>query len=184
MAKKTKIKSQTRSAYNKWRTLKWSLYGGTYTLPLVPAMVMVGVNWDEWVAQSRNAWSIGLGFGMLLLTVFITILGIAKKDEVINKIASPLFYFAGILALWAFSLLFLSRIASEFGYMLLWTCLGLLAGASADQVNRSLVKKELAFYKKLIVDVGLDSKTEKRKLQKQLAKEEAEREKAARQPVE
>ena len=184
MAKKVKLKSQTRSAYNKWRTLKWSLYGGTYTLPLVPAMVMVGVNWDEWVAQSRNAWSIGLGFGMLLLTVFITILGIAKKDEFVKKFVSPLFYFGGILALWGFSLLFLARIASAFGYMLLWTCLGLLGGAIADQVNRSLVQKEVIYYKKLIIDVGLDEKTEKRKLQKQLAKQEAERIKAAQQPVE
>lgn len=184
MAKKPKIKSQTRSAYNKLRAIKWSLYGGTYVLPLVPAAVMVGVNWESWVAQTRNGWSLGLGFGMLLLTIFITILGIAKKDEVINKVASPLFYFAGVLGLWAFSLLFLASIAHEFGLMLLYTCAGLLAGATADQVNRSYIKKEVAFYKKLIIDSGLDKKEEERKLKKQLAKQEAEREKAARQPVE
>ena len=132
----------------------------------------------------ENPWSLGLGFGMLILTVLVTILGIAKRDEVVKKFISPLFYFAGLLALWGFSLLFLARIASEFGYMLLWICLGLISGASADQVNRSKVQKEVVFYKKLIVDVGLDKKTEKKKLIKKLAKEEADRIKAEREAVE
>lgn len=189
MAKEKNQKSKTLSAYRKWTAAKWSLYAGTYVLPVVPAAIMVGVNWDEWFAQTgNNGWSLGLGFGSLLLALLITIIGIAKKDKLLSEKVSPLYYFAGVLVLWAVALMFLANVLQNFGQMLLYTSFGLIAGATSDQVNKVYVVKESAFYKELVDTNGLNARWEhkkaKRQDKKELAAQEAERERAERQATE
>lgn len=170
-----KEKSKTKSSYRKWNTVKWSLYAGTYTLPLVPAGIVTGVNWNEWF-NKENSWSIGLGFGMLLITVLITIIGVAKRDKIMSEKVSSLYYLAAVLACWAIVLMFLASIANQFGYMLLYTCFGLLGGATCDQVRKSKVDGEVEFYKQLLIDNGL-LESERRKRQRQeLARREAQNE--------
>lgn len=148
-----KKKTKTQKKYRNLQIVRWSLYSGTYLIPLVPAGIMLGINWEEWF--SKDQWSIGLGFGMLLLTILITILGIAKKDEVVKKNVSALFYFAGLMSLWAVSLMFLASIANEFGYMLLYTACGLLGGATCEQINKTKIIKEVDQYKKILIQSGL-----------------------------
>jgi len=173
-----KPKSKTKSTYNKYRVAKYSLKAGTYVVPLVPDATILGVNWEEWVNQS-NSWSLGVGFTSLLLTVIMTIWGIAKRDEVVKKNISPLFYLAILLAMWAICLMFLATIASNFGYLLLAASAGLIGGATCDQVNKSKIIPETEFYKKIMQDAGLDEKYNKREAIKQQAYAEAMREKAA-----
>lgn len=177
-----KKKTNTEKSYIKWNVAKWSLYAGTYMIPLVPAGVMVGINWEEWFAKDQ--WSIGLGLGMLLLTILITILGIAKKDDVVKENVSTLFYFAGLMSLWAVSLMFLASIANEFGYMLLYTACGLAGGATCDQVNKSKVKNQVKFYKEVLTASGLDDKAEKKRKIYERALEEAKKEKEEREKFE
>lgn len=167
-----KIKSKTKSTYRKWNTAKWSLYAGTYVLPLTPAAIITAVNWDEWFNKENN-WSIGLGFGMMLVTVLITIIGVAKRDKILNEKVSSLYYLAAILACWAIVLMFLASIANQFGFMLLYTCFGLIGGATCDQVRKSKVDEEVKFYKELVQEAGLDIREQKRKEKKEKARQEA-----------
>lgn len=177
-----KEKSATKSAYRKWNAAKWSLYCGTYACPLVPAVAITAVHWEEWF-QKDSGWSIGLGFGSLLLTVLLTIIGVAKRDKILNEKVSSLYYLSGILACWAIVLMFLASIANQFGYMLLYTAMGLLGGATCDQIRKSKVDSEVMFYRELICDVGLDDRLRKRNEKREKARREAEEE-AKRRAVE
>lgn len=177
---KAKTKSKTLATYKRYRALKWGLYSSVYALPLVPASVLTAINWDEWVAQTGNSWSLGLGFGSLLLSLLITILAVAKKDKFLKDLLSPVFYIALILGVWSVSFLLLSSILHNFGQMLLFTSLSLIVSGGADQVRTKLVEPQLSFYKDLVVTNKLNPKwEEKRKLKEErtrLATEEALRE--------
>lgn len=167
MGKKNKVKSK----YIKWKVAKVSLHAGTYVCPLVPAGIMIGINWHKWF-NSSNQWSIGLGFGSLLLSALITIIGVAKRDEVINKNVSSLFYLAAVMACWAISLMFLASIANQFGYMLLYTAMGLIGGATCDQINRMKVNKEVALYQGAFNDSNMDKLAiKKEKILKEIEEE-------------
>ena len=85
-------------------------------------------------------------------------------------------YLAAILACWAIVLMFLASIANQFGYMLLYTCFGLLGGATCDQIRKSKVDGEVEFYKQLLIDNGLIESERRRKERQELAKQEAEKE--------
>lgn len=173
-----KAKSVTKSTYKKWKFARYSLKTSTYLLPLVPEGIILGINWNEWFS-SQQGWSIGLGFGSLLVTIFVTILGIAKRDEFFNKNVSALFYLSGLMAMWAVVLMFLASIANQFGIMLLYTSMGICAGAVCDQVNRMVVIPESEWYKKMIIEVGLNPKEEKRKAIREKARQEAIKERNA-----
>lgn len=173
-----KAKSVTKRTYKKWKITRYSLKASTYLLPLVPEGIILGINWNEWFA-TKESWSIGLGFGSLLVTVLVTILGIAKRDEFINKNVSSLFYLSGLMAMWAVVLMFLASIANQFGIMLLYTSAGICAGATCDQVNKAVVIPEVEWYKEMLKDVGLDQKEEKRKAIREKARQEAIKEKEA-----
>lgn len=167
-----KQKSITKSSYKKWKAIKYTLYGGTYVCPLIPAVVITGLNWSDWFAGD-NSWSIGLGFGSLLLSVIVTIVGITKRDKILSDKVSPLYSFAVILACWAIVLLFLASITSQLGYMMLYTCLGLAGGATCDQARKLKVDKEVDFYKQLVIDNDLDEKLRKQKEKREKARQEA-----------
>lgn len=174
---KEKKKKTTKQVYNKWRAAKWGLKAGTYTAPLIPEAVILGVNWNEWLAES-NSWSLGAGFSSLLVTIVLTIWGIAKKDELMKKTVSPLFYLSIVMVMWAIVLMFLSSIASSFGTMLFYSAAGICAGACCDQVNKSKVIPECEWYKQMMKEVGLDKAENKRKERREKARQEALKEKA------
>ena len=178
MSKVKTPKTQTQKSYRNWSIVKWLLYGGTYATPLIPAGIMVGVNWEEWFTPQESV-SLGLGFASLLLTIVITIVGIGKRDKILRDSFSPLYYFAMILALWAIVLMFLASIAHELGTMLLYTCFGLVGGATCDQFRKTKVDENVNMYKALINEFELDDKQvarrRKRERARALAEEESKR---------
>lgn len=174
--KEKKPKSKTLKTYRRLKLTNRLLYASTYVIPLIPAAIMVGINWEEWVAQTNNGWSLGLGFGSMLLAVLVTIVGIAKRDEIVEEKVSPLFYFAALLSVWSVALLFLARIAHELGTMLGYTVVGLVGAGVADQVNKNVIKPKREMYKEIVDEAGLDKKAiKKQQLLKQAEKEKRER---------
>lgn len=174
---KTK-KTPTQKKYSSWKTTKYVLKASTYVVPLVPEGIILGINWNEWFTVS-NSWSIGLGFGSLLVTIMVTILGIAKRDDVVKENISPMFYLAGLMAMWAVSLMFLASIAQNFGTMLLYTAAGICGGATCDQINKTVVAEKVKMYKEILVEVGLDKENNKLEELKEQALKEAKKEKRA-----
>lgn len=177
-----KYKSKTISRYNKWKTAKYSLYASTYIFPLVPAAAIRGIHWNEWFNKSGP--SLPFGFATLLASVLITIWGIAKRDDLLKKNVSPLFYMAAVMAIWAVAFMFLANICNQIGQMLMWTVVGILSGASADQVNKSIVFSRIEEYKKIIDENGLDEKARRKKERKEKLEEEAKKEAEMMQAVE
>lgn len=171
-----KEKSKTKSSFNKWRFAKWSLYIGTYLSPLLPASILTVSNWNKWFKLSDNKLSIGMGFVSLMISVIITIIGVAKRDSILKEKISPLFYLSLVIACWAISLMFLASIANEFGNMLLYTSFGLVGGATCDQINKSKVIKEVNFYYQTLIDNGLLIKQQKEKERREKIKAQAESE--------
>lgn len=174
--------SPTVKAYKKWKTARAGLYAATFSSPLLPATVMTIVNWDEWFAKSGV--SLPLGFASLLVSTVLSIIGIWKKDDLTNKAVSAVYYLALVFVGFAASFLFLANLMAQVGYMFLATAGGLIAGASADQVNKSLVKPRIKEYRELIDANGLDTRAKKKIERKQQAKLEAEREEKERQATE
>ena len=181
---KKEKKTSTIKKYKSLKGTKACLYLSTYTMPLIPASIMAGVNWDTWLEQCSNKGSLGLGFGSLLVSILITLLGVVKRDKIAQSVISPFFTYAGIMALWGVSLVFLSDIAYNFGVMLLFSCLGLIGSATADQVNKNYVSKEIAFYEELIKENGLGKVENKKREKREQAKRDAEIERLNRQASE
>ncbi len=177
-----KFKSKTISTYRKWSVAKWSCYGGMYVLPLVPASVMTGINWEQWFKNCGP--SLPFGFITLLLGVVMTLIGIAKRDEIFKQNISGLFYFALVFAVLGLSFKFLSNICNQMGDMFLLTTIGIISGATSDQVNKSLITPRVKEYKKLIEDNCLDTRSMKKRERKERAEREAKEEAAKMQAVE
>lgn len=170
MAKKVKSKTvRTRNALAVTNKVMW---GAKFGMPFVPATIMTIINWDEWFAQTNGG--LPLGFLTLVVATIISIIGIMKKDALVQKNVSPLFVFALALFCVAASFLWLSNVMYQAGMMFLWTACAVVAAAVDDQVQKSVVEPNLAFYKDLVIRGGLDKKTEKKKNKEQKALEEME----------
>lgn len=167
-------KSKTLSAYRGWTALDYSLKASKYVAPLVPATVMTLVNWDEWFVKSGA--SLPFGFATLLIAVLLSVVAIAKKDKVVNEKISYIYFIGAILGVWAISFMFLANIFSQIGQMVLWTALGVTAGATADEVDMLLAKPRRAEYKELIETHHLSASAKKRQERKERARLEAENE--------
>lgn len=173
------------TTFGKYRSLKaakWSLKSLAYGAPAIPAGVMIGLNWDEWVKEAGDGWSLGFGFASLLVSVIITYITIAKRKNILSHV-SPLFGAAVIVACWAVSLLFLGKILTDLGYTLLAIAGGVLFGAACDETETRVVEKKVAFYKGLVDENRLDRRQEKRRLKEEKEAEKA-KEEAAHQAVE
>lgn len=177
-----KFKSKTISSYHKWNTARWSLYAGMYILPLVPATVMTGLNWEKWFENCGT--SLPFGFITLLLGVVMTLIGIAKRDDIFKQNISGLFYFTLVFVVLGLAFKFLSNICNQMGNMFLLTAVGILTGATSDQFNKSLVTPRVKEYKKLIEDNCLDMRSIKKRERKEKAEKEAKEEAERMQAVE
>ena len=173
MAKEKKEKT-TLQYYKSWKATKYALYGTKWVAPVVPATIITGVNWEEWF--NKQGATLPSGLAMLLISILLTILAMSKKDEVVEKKVSYMFYLAGILAIWGVAFMLLASIMDQMGMMLIFTCIGIVGGASADQVNKSLVNDRLLEYKQLIDENCLDPKsTEKAKRKEKAIRERQEK---------
>ena len=174
MAKEKKVKSKTISTYKKWNAARWGLFAGQFAAPLMPAAIMTAVNWEEWFAKSGT--SLPLGFASLLVTVILAVLGLWKKNEIIEKTVSIVFYLALLFFMIGVTACFLASLFSNVGYMFMATGGGLLASGICDQVNKSAVNEKVKEYRQLIDDNNLDDKAKRRQERKDRARREAEEE--------
>ena len=177
-----KFKSKTLSTYRAWQGAKVALYAGMWALPVAPATVMTAINWDDWFAEAGS--SLPFGFISLIVTTLLGIVGIWKKDELVNKKVSAIFYVALIFACLGATNLFLASLFSTVGYMFLMTAGGLVASATCDQVSKTLVDSRIKEYRELIETNALDSRTKKRNERKERARAEALAEAKAMQATE
>lgn len=184
MANKTKTPElPTIKAYNSLKAKKSWLKVGSYGSCLVPFGAELAVHWNEWF-QTEEKLSLGLGFGMLLVSTLATMTAVMKKDDDFMKKYSPLFYVAVILALWAGSFLFLASIMQEMGMMLMYCAFGVVGGAVMDEVSRDVIEPKMAIYKEAIDKYGLTEKAEKNDLIIEQAKKDQAAKKAKRQAIE
>ena len=166
MAKVKKQKSETLINYEKWNRAKKALYVGMFSAPLAPATIMTIVNWDEWFKKS------GVSLAMW------------KKDDLLNKKISFVFYLCGLFVAFGASFLFLANLMAQVGYMFLATAGGLAISGTSDQINKSLVKKRVEEYKQLIEENALDERSKQKRQRKEQAKLDAEKEEKERQAIE
>lgn len=160
----------TLQYYKSWKATKYALYGTKWVAPIVPAVVITSINWEQWFAEQGA--SLPSGFAMLLLSILTTILAMSKKDEIVEKKVSYMFYLAGLIAIWGFAFMLLGNIMRDMGMMFLYTCLGIIGGGVADQVNKGLVSDRLTEYKQLVDDNQLDPKSSARAQRKAKAEQE------------
>lgn len=174
-----KPKSKTLSKRNGLRVAKYSLKAGTYAAPLVPVAVETGIHWDEWFNNS-NGFHVGGGFIMLILSTLLTYLMVAKKKKLLEKF-SAFWSVAIILICWATSLLLLSSILHQIGFMLLYIAFAIVGSAIMDETETRVIEENLSFYEGLVKDNNLDPRQEKKQAKiaekRRLAEEEAKREK-------
>ena len=177
MEKKTKVKKEktTLEKLKYWKRWQLGLTVSEFAMPVIPFGVILGINWSDWVGESAsNGWTLAMGFGMLIVSVILAIVGIWKKDEVVNSKISGIFYIAIIMAILGFSFKLLASVFNTFGDMFLYVCTSVVASGAVAQVNKSYVKKEVLRYQELVKENGLDKKSE-REIQDELqAKKEGE----------
>lgn len=176
--RKPKKQITTMGHVRRWRAASLSLKASTYVCPLVPFGIILGINWSDWFGSNstqQNGWSLGLGFGMLLVSLFSTILSIAKRDDLFTKSISGLFYVAILFAAWGVTFMFLASIMNEFGKFFIYFAISIAGSGSCDQVNKSYCQHWLDFYKNLADQEGLSGKGEKEKEARDQAHAEHER---------
>lgn len=174
MSKQPKLK--TVQEYKKWNGAKWGLYAGMWASPVIPASIMTAINWDEWFAKSGV--SLPFGFSMLLVSTLLAIVLIWKKDDIMNKAISAVFYLALLFACLGGTMLFLASLYTQVGYMFLLTAGGLVVSGVSDQINKTLVKPNVDYYKELIANNQLDAKSKRRAEREEQARRDAEEDKA------
>lgn len=181
MAKRTKQPKTTLQKYNSWRRREYALIGAKFAAPLIPFGVTLGVNWNDWVgSRSSDGWSIGTGLGMLALATIASIAAIWKKDELMKSKMSGLLYVAIIFAVVGFGFMLMASMMNEMGKMFLVVAGGLLGSFAIDQVDKSYVKKKVAFYEELVDKNGLSKSAAKNMDETEQARIEGEKAKAER----
>ena len=163
--KQPKIKSKTVRNKNILKVTNTTMWGAKFAMPFVPATVMTIINWDEWFANTHG--NLPMGFILLLVGSLIAVIGIWKKDKLMESKVSPLFVFALALVCVAGSFLLLSNILYQTGMMFMYCAAGVVAAAIDDQVQQSVVAPALKEIEEDIKEGGLDKKTNKREARRQ-----------------
>lgn len=173
--KKPKTPKTTLQKLKYWKRWRLGLTVSEFAIPLIPFGVILGLNWSDWVGDSPSqGWSIGMGFGMLIVACISAIVGIWKKEEMVNSKVSGIFYVAIVLCLIGFSFKLLASVFSEFGDMFLYVSISVVGSGVTAQVNKSYVSAKVARYQKLVNDNGLDKKSAKEMADEEQAKKEGE----------
>ncbi len=180
-AKKIKKTKTTLQKYKTWRNASYGLAASEFAMPLIPFGVVLGLNWSDWVGNSQSeGWSIGVGFGMLIVATIMAMIGIWKKNDLINSKVSAVFYVAVVFAVVGFGLKLMASMINQLGDMFLYVALGIVGSGAVDQVNKAAIKPRMDFYSKLVKENGL-TKTSAREMDDVAqAKKEGEEEKAKR----
>lgn len=180
MAKKEKTTLQTLKTYKR---AEIGLNVGKYLMPLVPAVSITAVNWNEWFAKCDGI-SLPFGFTTLLIAIIGAMFGILKKDEILSKKLSGLVYLGLTFCIFGLAFMFLANVMAEMGKIFLFTGLSIFASMGVDQVDKSYVSKQVAFYQNLVDENGLDPKVEAKRQKAAAEKAKAEKEAQEKVPTE
>ena len=173
--KKTKQPKTTLQKLNLWKGWQLGLTVSEFAMPLIPFGVILGLNWNDWVGDSASqGTTLGIGFGMLVVSVVLAIIGIWKKDEMVKSKLSGIFYVAIVLAIFGVSLKLIAAIINTFGDMLLYVCISVVGSGTIAQVNKTAITKEVVRYQALVKENGLDKKSAKELEDAEQAKKEGE----------
>lgn len=163
MAEKTKKKKTTLQKYKTWKWVHRGLYFSKFGAPAIPFGIVLGLNWNDWVGnQPAEGWSIGLGFGMLIVATISAVLAIVFKDEIVKSKVSGLLCAFLVFLVAGFSFKLLATIMNEFGNMFIYVSYGIAGSFALDQTDKTAIKPKVDFYKKLVEENGLDRKSAKR----------------------
>ena len=159
MAKNKKQKT-TIEKYRYWRNWDIGLTAAKFAMPLASFGTVLGVNWNQWVGDSASqGWSIGIGFGMLIIATLSAMLAIWKKDDIVKSKVSGVLYIAIIFVVIGFGFKCLASIMSEMGDMFLYVAIGLVASFGVDEADKLAVRPKVLFYKNLVEENGLSKST-------------------------
>lgn len=178
MVKKIKKEKKTKTTIEKlrfWKRVQYGLVAGELSMPLIPFGVILGINWSDWVGDSPSeGWSIGMGFGMLIVAVILAIVGIWKKEELVNSKFSGIFYVAILFLVIGFGFKLIASTFNSFGDMLLYVCIGIAGSGGLAQFNKSYVTPEVERYAELVEKNGLDKKSAQHLEEEKQAQKEGE----------
>lgn len=165
-------KPKTIKARNKYRAIKAGMITGIFASPLVPASVIIGVNWDEWFNKAGA--SLPMGFACLLLTVATAIVGILKSNVIFKKVDIALYSLAGFFLLIGITNLFLASLFVTMGKMWIFVGCGLIGSGGFYTVNQKVVEPNLKMYNDLIKENCLDAKSKRQAKREEQARKDAE----------
>lgn len=174
---KVKKEKKERTTLQTYKALKRGQIGmevGKYAMPLIPASIITGVNWDNWFANCGA--SLPFGFTSLIFAVVLAILGISKKDNLVKEKLSGLVYLALTFACFGLAFKFLSNVMNQMGDVFLWTALAICGSFGVDQVDKTVMTKNINFYKELVDKNELDPRARKKKAKEAKLAEKAQKE--------
>jgi len=175
MEKKPK-KTKTQKKLSGWKFLHGFLLGSKYVVAELPATIMVIVKHNEWFPSVTQTVSVSTGFSMFCITILVSVLCMAKKEETFKKL-SPFLTASIYLIIFGVISLFLASIFYDFGWLLLFTGVGMVVAVIEDTVDRNAVQEKITYWNGVLSDAGLNSKENDLKKKKQAdvqkAKEEA-----------
>lgn len=165
---------------HRWQAANASIRAGMYLCPAIPTAIVMAVNGEQWFGpQSRNGWSIGVGFAMLLTAFLSSILTVSNKDKVLKDKTSE-FLFLGILfCVIGVGIVMLASILTELGWYFVYMGIALFGSMGCAIASDKWSGQWVEFYKQVCEENGLTSPADKRKkARRQAAEEEAKRERA------
>lgn len=169
-------RTKTQKVLRNWKTAKVFSKIGTFALPFVPATTITIINAPEWFKE--KPWSIGVGLASLVISLFITVCVVLKKDQMFKNKAHYFFPLALILICFGVSFMFLASIGHELGTMFVYTALGVAGGGASGQLEKSLIAKKIEWHEYVLKEAGLEENEnnlrKKREIAIAKAKKEAE----------
>lgn len=148
--------------YRKWTFGHYVAQGGEYVVAALPETIMTIVKWEEWSAQCGNKYSLGVGFTTAMIGVIASVIAVAQKQKVFKNKLTSYVAIALIITIFAIACMFLARLLTEFGYMLMCCAGGLLGAASLEITDQKVIEPNAAEYKKLYDENGFNKRAVKK----------------------
>lgn len=162
----------TLQNYNSYKRLHRVMFYGKFALPIIPAIIVTGVNWDEWF--TKQGVSMPFGIATMLIAILMAIYSYSKSENTANgNKVSPFFFIGIILSILACSFMLLASILNQMGLMFIYVVAGVFGAGAVDQVDKTLIKERVSEYKELVETNELDNRIRKKNKAKQERKDKA-----------
>lgn len=175
MDKKPK-KTKTQKRLAGWKFLGGFMHVTKYLVAETPAAIMVAVKHNDWFQTSTQTASISTGLAMFMITIAISVVLIGKREEILKKV-SPFLVAALYMIIFGLIAIFFAKVLYDFGFLLLFTGIGMVTAVVEDTTERNAVNKKIEYWSGVLADAGLNDKDNearaKRNADVKTAKEEA-----------